>query len=101
MVCVTFSIPSLWHVEMPLSIHLKSKLTPLQQHMYTHYITHIHIPLFILRGNNAPKYQFAPGAQSCGLIRVGKNLIIGLTNKTLVCYTPRVSDCLDHTLPKS
>ena len=44
-----------------------------------------------LRGNTEPKYQFAPGAQACGLVRVGKNLVIGLANKSLVCYTPRVS----------
>ena len=43
------------------------------------------------RGNTEPKYQFAPGAQVCGLVRVGKNLVIGLANKSLVCYTPRVS----------
>lgn len=41
------------------------------------------------KGNTEPKYQFAPGAQACGLVRVGKNLVIGLANKSLVCYTPR------------
>ena len=46
--------------------------------------------IYALRGNTEPKYQFAPGAQACGLVRVGKNLVIGLANKSLVCYTPRV-----------
>ena len=69
---------------------------------YTHTKSEYHFPsipsvnsriVYVLRGNTEPKYQFAPGAQVCGLVRVGKNLVIGLANKSLVCYTPRVSVC--------
>ena len=72
---------------MPSYIHTKSE-RPLVNFIPSH-----HWLTYALRGNTEPKYQFAPGAQTCGLVRVGKNLVIGLSNKSLACYTPRVSGC--------
>lgn len=71
---------------------------------YKKWVPHHHLPsipvsICALRGNTEPKYQFAPGAQVCGLVRVGKNLVIGLANKSIVCYTPRVS--VDHVMYSS
>ena len=56
-------------------------------HTRVHTHTHIHTLQLHFSGSTTPRYNISLASQSCGLLRVNKDIIVGCMDNTLTCYT--------------
>jgi Bardet-Biedl syndrome 1 protein len=45
----------------------------------------------VTRGSKTPKYCIELSSQPVGMERLGKNIVVGCMDQTLVCYSPKVN----------